>query len=84
MNDVTESGGATLLTDSAAGRIFQVQDVTADGDNAIRLKRLGICAGRRIVLVQNGDPLIVLVVGSRIGISRQLAECIRVVPCEAS
>ena len=38
-----------------------------------RLKTLGICVGRRLEVVQAGDPLIVRVFGSRLGLSASLA-----------
>ena len=69
------------LTETEAGSVIRVCDVTAKGADGVRLKRMGICTGQRIRLVQDGDPLIVLGVGARVGISRRLAETIRVVPC---
>jgi len=49
--------------------------------DAVRLKRLGSCVGRRVQLVQAGDPLILRVHGARLGLSARLAERIRVTPC---
>jgi Fe2+ transport system protein FeoA len=46
-----------------------------------RLKALGVCLGRKVMLVQAGDPLILKVLGSRIGVSARLAERVRVEPC---
>ena len=45
---------------------------TEDGEIQ-RLKTLGICVGRRLEVVQAGDPLIVRVFGSRLGLSASLA-----------
>ena len=42
--------------------------------DASRIKRLGICKGQRIEVESFGDPMILNVVGTRIGISRRLAE----------
>jgi hypothetical protein len=39
----------------------------------VRLKRMGICGGRQISVLQAGDPMILRVVGARIGLSRELA-----------
>lgn len=61
------------LTESPVGCIFRVVRVDADGDDAARLKAMGVCVGRRLSLVQTGDPLIVCVVGSRVGMSSRLA-----------
>ncbi len=63
------------------GSILRVVEIAAKHDDAIRLKRMGICEGRMVQLVQAGDPLIVGVVGCRIGVSRRLAAQIHVEPC---
>jgi hypothetical protein len=39
---------------------------------------MGVCIGRKLSLVQSGDPLIVCVVGSRVGMSARLAETVYV------
>ena len=57
---------------------FECTGLLAVGDAAIRLKRLGICVGRSIQLISTGDPMIVRVCGSRIGLSRTLAEMVLV------
>ena len=46
-----------------------------------RLKSMGVCVGRRLMLVRSGDPMIVKVLGSRIGISARLARSVMVIPC---
>lgn len=52
--------------------------IEGDGPEVVRLKRLGICSGHRIRVVQAGDPMILEVIGSRIGLSRQLARQVMV------
>ena len=47
--------------------------IETDGDDMQRPKTLGICVGRRLEVVRNGDPLIVRVFGSRLGLSASLA-----------
>jgi len=47
--------------------------ISGDGPETIRLKRLGICSGREIEVVQSGDPMIVIVAGARVGLSKQVA-----------
>lgn len=59
-----------------------IVEVTADSEDIQRLKAMGICAGRKIELIQQGDPLILRVYGTRLGISRRLATFVRVTPCE--
>ena len=46
-----------------------------------RLKSMGVCVGRRLMLIRPGDPMIVKVLGSRIGISARLACGVMVIPC---
>jgi len=65
------------LDDGAFGRIVAVE---AAADDSIRLKSLGLCVGRRVQLAKGGDPLIVRVLGARVGLSRRLAACVLVQP----
>jgi len=58
-----------------------VRRIEAEDDSMDRLKALGICLGRQVELVKRGDPLIVRVFGSRLGISARLAERVLVEPC---
>ncbi|WP_253154936.1 FeoA family protein [Stieleria tagensis] len=65
------------LADANAGR-FRCEQVLAAGLDAVRLKRLGICAGRELELIGRGDPMVVRIGESRIGLSRQLASLVTV------
>ena len=56
-----------------AGRVARVVAVEGPSDDAARLKSLGICVGRQVQLMQSGDPLIVRVLGARVGLARRLA-----------
>jgi len=47
-----------------------------------RLKTLGICLGRRVELVRVGDPLILKIFGSRLGLSASLATRVHVEICQ--
>lgn len=58
--------------------LFSVRLVEDRGEESIRLKRLGICVGRRLAVVQCGDPMIVRVAESRIGLSRKLAAAVEI------
>jgi Fe2+ transport system protein FeoA len=58
--------------------VFRVVQVDAPSQDSTRLKAMGVCVGRRLTLVQTGDPLIVCVVGSRVGMSSRLAESVYV------
>ena len=59
-----------------------VHHVEASDDDMRRLMSMGICAGRRIELIQHGDPMILKVFGSRLGVSRRLATRVLVIACE--
>ena len=62
------------LAELSAGRVARVLQVDTPGDDSARLKSLGICVGRQVQLMQSGDPLIVRVLGARVGLSRRLAQ----------
>ena len=57
-----------------------VHHVEAQDDDMERLMAMGLCGGRVVELVQAGDPMILRVYGSRIGISARLASHIIVAP----
>lgn len=50
-----------------------VRSIDIENAEIQRLKTLGICVGRRLEVVRTGDPLIVRVFGSRLGLSASLA-----------
>lgn len=58
-----------------------VRRIETDGEEVQRLKSLGLCIGRQIEVVKTGDPLIVKIFGSRIGLSASLAECVWLEVC---
>ena len=49
----------------------------AEGDDN-RLRTLGICPGRRVWLVRKGDPMVLRVMNSRLGLAQQLAKQVTV------
>ena len=59
-----------------------VRDVATDDEDTQRLKALGVCLGRRVELVRVGDPLILKVFGSRLGLSAELARRVSVEICQ--
>jgi Fe2+ transport system protein FeoA len=71
-----------LLNALGDGVLAQVIDVAAEADDAVRLKSLGVCVGRRVQLVKGGDPLIVRVLGARVGLSARLAAGVVVRPLD--
>ncbi len=73
--------GPVLLSEAGPGR-YRCDRIEAVGQNAIRLKRLGICDGREFELIGHGDPMVLRIGESRIGLSRQLARTVSVSCCE--
>jgi Fe2+ transport system protein FeoA len=69
------------LNELRPGVCAAVTRIEAADDDIRRLMTMGVCAGRKVELVQPGDPLILRVLGSRIGISERLARKVRVEPC---
>jgi Fe2+ transport system protein FeoA len=59
-----------------------VRSIETDDSETQRLKTLGVCVGRRVELVQGGDPLILRVFGSRLGLSAALASRVSVEVCQ--
>lgn len=55
----------------------------ADEDSQ-RLKTMGLCIGRQVELLKRGNPLIVRVFSSRLGLSASLANRVRVEACTSS
>lgn len=74
-------GELVRLNELPPRRCGIVRDVETDDEEAARLKTLGICAGRRVELVRTGDPLILKIFGTRLGLSGALAARVRVEIC---
>ena len=72
-----------VCLDKLAPRVCAVvRSIETDDGDTQRLKTLGVCVGRRIELIQGGDPLILRVFGSRLGLSAALATRVRVEVCQ--
>lgn len=65
----------SLLSDASNGKVRCI-DVHALGQDAIRLKRMGICEGRVLEVLATGNPMVLRISGTRVGLSRQLAELV--------
>lgn len=59
-----------------------VRAVEADDEDSHRLKTLGVCVGRRVEVARLGDPMILKVFGSRLGLSAELARRVQVEVCQ--
>ena len=80
LHPVMEAMPLSELSLETVARVAQLQVYAED---EIRLKAMGICVGRQVQLVQAGDPLILRVLGARVGLSARLAAGIGVVPIDS-
>lgn len=69
------------LDEMAVHQSCVVHDIEAPDDEMERLMSMGVCRGRGITLIQRGDPLILKVFGSRLGVSARLARRVLVSCC---
>jgi ferrous iron transport protein A len=60
------------------GASARVVNLEVDGLDRERLEVMGLCAGRTVEVVKTGDPMIVRVLGTRIGLAGRLAATVRV------
>lgn len=73
---------ATVRLDTLPVRVCAVvRSISTDDEDTQRLKTLGVCVGRRVEVVRSGNPLILKIFGSRLGISAKLAERVSVEVC---
>lgn len=72
------------LSDLAPHQCGLVRDVAAPEGELERLMAMGVCGGRIVEVIQRGDPLILKVYGTSVGVSARLAEHIQVVICDRS
>jgi Fe2+ transport system protein FeoA len=78
-----EQPAATVRLDELPPRVCAVvRSVETEDEDTQRLKTLGVCVGRRVELVRAGNPLILKIFGSRLGISAELAARVRVEVCQ--
>lgn len=75
---MSQTVGLHELGPSQCGTVCEVD--AADG-GAGQLMAMGVCVGRQVEVVKPGDPLILRVLGSRIGVSARLARRVRVRVC---
>jgi Fe2+ transport system protein FeoA len=66
------------LDQTPPGRWALITRMETNNGKLHRLMAMGVCTGRQIKLVQAGNPLIIRVMNTRIGMSRELAKCILV------
>jgi Fe2+ transport system protein FeoA len=76
-----DSVGSRRLDRIRPGHCGLVCEVEAGDAEVDQLKSMGVCLGREVMLIRAGDPLILKVMGTRIGLSARLAARVRVSPC---
>jgi len=74
-------GDRVPLDQIEIGHCARVTEVDASEADVEQLMAMGVCVGRRIMLMQTGDPMILKVLGTRIGVSARLARHVKVQPC---
>ena len=72
-SQAADSAGETMLLSELGKGEGRVVRVEGDASDVARLMAMGICFGRRVEVIKPGDPLIVRVVGARVGLSARLA-----------
>ncbi len=72
------------LSDLRPRECGRVQEVQAPDGDLQRLMAMGVCGGRVVEVIQRGDPLILKVYGTCVGVSARLAAQIEVVICDRS
>lgn len=78
-----EQSSSLVRLDELPPRVCAVvRSVSTDDEDTLRLKTLGVCVGRRVELVRDGDPLILKIFGSRLGLSAELARRVHVEVCQ--
>lgn len=77
----TPTGTLVRLDELAPHECAVVDHIEAPDDQMERLMSMGVCSGRMVELVMCGDPLILKVFGSRLGVSARLARRVMVVRC---
>ena len=72
-----------LLSDLAVGAVARLHEARLDPEGCHQLRSLGLTDSCKLTLCKKGEPCIVQVRSTRIGISRAVARQIFVVPISA-
>lgn len=81
---MSRGGGASremFLPELPVNGCGVISRIEAPDDAIAGLMAMGVCVGRRVELVKTGDPLILRVLGTRIGVSNRLAQRVVVICC---
>jgi Fe2+ transport system protein FeoA len=69
------------LAELEVGQCGLVHDLDLGGGDDNRLRTLGICPGRRVWMARRGDPMVLKVMGTRLGLAAELAMKVTVEIC---
>ena len=73
-----EIDSALTLSQAATGCDFQIKQV--DGEACQQLREIGFCEQMRVKKITNGRNMLCTVCGTRLALSKDLADQIRVIP----
>ncbi len=65
------------------GDCVLVRFLLGSASESARLREMGLCEGARLQVLRHGNPLVVRVADSRLGLAHAVAERVLVVPDEA-
>lgn len=80
-NDAKPTAAFQPLDAIPAGQCARVRQVQATDADTERLMAMGVCVGRQLQVIKWGDPMILRVLGSRLGVSARLARQVLVEVC---
>ena len=83
-SNADQACGHVIKLDQAASGSYLVRHISVDDEHTARLKQFGICEGRTIRVVTTGNPMILVVQNTRVGLSRAFAASIDVVKQDAA
>lgn len=69
------------LAELHVGQCGLVHDLDLGGGDDNRMRTLGICPGRRVWMARRGDPMVLKVMGTRLGLAAELAMKVTVEIC---
>lgn len=70
--------GQVSLASMPEGVVGRIASLDAAAGDVQRLQVMGLCEGRVVQVVKQGDPMIVRVLGTSIGLAAVLAQAVRV------
>lgn len=73
LGEVVEEDEGLPANELASGECGLICRIDGDHEDIERLKVMGLCLGRRLHIVKSGDPMIVSVMGTRLGIAERLS-----------